>query len=220
MDPVEAAARDAKENLKAILGQNPVTAIANEYGDTGTMPDEIVQFCLDHDLLEVLYSLQLYSYTSTDLRRDRFPGFAHRRLRPLALSGEQLARGILDARAERGHEESESHHGEPYGKLVKILGKDSSWLSPFEKLISTGPDIGQTGEPRSACRTPGPRRHTQSALNETNLIANTLAAAVATRNLVSHRHRLLSWHDARTLAGPCADAVVLIWLTARENGLV
>lgn len=26
----------------------------------------------------------------------RYPGFFHRRLRPLALSGEQLARGILD----------------------------------------------------------------------------------------------------------------------------
>ena len=219
LDPVEAAARDAKENLKAILGQNPMTAIANEYGDNGTIPDEIVQFCLDHDLLEVLYSLQLYSYTSTDLRRDRFPGFAHRRLRPLALSGEQLASGILDARAERGHEASASHHGEPYGKLVKILGKDSSWLSPFWNLISTGQTSDKQGNlDRRAVRL-AEAAHAVGAERD-DVIAHTLAAAVATRNLVSHRHRLLSWRDARTLAGPCADAVVLIWLTARENGLV
>ena len=63
LDPVEVAVRDAKENLKAILGQNPVTAIANKYGDTGATPDEIVQFCLRHDLWEVLYGLQCYSYS-------------------------------------------------------------------------------------------------------------------------------------------------------------
>ena len=219
LDPVEAAARDAKENLKALLGQNPVTAIANEYGDTGTIPDEIVQFCLHHDLLEVLYGLQLYSYTSTDVRSDRFPGFAHRRLRPLALSGEQLARGILDARAERGHEESESHHGEPYSKLVKILGKHSSWLSPFWKLISTGQTSDKQGNLHQRAIRLAEAAHAVGAERD-DIIANTLATAIATRNLVSHRHRLLSWRDATTLAGPCTDAVVLIWLTARENGLV
>ena len=218
-DPVETAARDAKENLKAILGQHPVSTIANEYRNTDTVPDDIVEFCLDHDLLEVLYSLQRYTYTRTDLRRDRFPGFFHRALRFLALSGEQLARGILDARAERGYEESESHHGEPYGKLVKILGNDSSWLSPFEKLISTGQTSDKQGNlDQRAVRLAEVARATDTERDD--VIANTLAAAVATRNLVSHRHRLLSTRDARTLAGPCADAVVLIWLPARENGFV
>ena len=219
LDPVEAAARDAKENLRAILGQNPVAAIANEYGDTGTMPDEIVEFCLDHDLLEILYSFQFYSFTRADLRRDRFPGFVHRRLRPLALSGEQLASGILDAQAECGHDESESHHGEPYSELVKILGKGWSWLSPFEKLISTGHTSDKQGNLDQRAVRLVEAAHAVGAERD-DVIAKTLAAAVAARNLVSHRHRLLSWRDATTLAGPCADAVVLIWLTARENGLV
>ena len=216
LDPVEAAARDAKENLKAILGQNPVSAIANEYGDTGTMPDEIVQFCLDHDLLEVLYSLQRYTYTSTDLRRDRFPGFFHRGLRFLALSGEQLARGILHARAERGHEEAVNLHEKGYKGLVRIIAKDSSWLTPFSGLRTRDNEQGDL-EQHAACLAEA--AHAVGARRD-DVIAHTLAAAVATRNLVSHRHRLLSWRDARTLAGPCADAVVLIWLTARENGLV
>ena len=152
LDPVEAAVRDATENLRAILGQSPVTAIANEYGDTGTMPDAIVQFCLDHDLLEVLYSLQHYSYTIADLRRDRYPGFFHRRLRPLALSGEQLASGILDARAERGHEKSLDHHRSGYRDLVKILGQDSSWLAPFRNLKTSD---GSQGDLDNACGTSG-----------------------------------------------------------------
>ena len=216
LDPVEAAVHDAKENLKAILGQNPVTTIANEYGDTGTMPDEIVQFCLRRDLLEVLYGLQRYSYSRADLRRDRFPGFAYRRLRLLVLAGEQLARGILEARAERGHEASVNHHRSGYRELVKILGKDSSWLAPFRDLKTS--DSGQGDLDQRAVRQ-AEAAHAVGARRD-DVIANTLAAAVATRNLVSHGHRRLSSRDARTLAGPCADAVVLIWLTAREKGLV
>lgn len=34
------------------------------------------------------------------------------------------------------------------------------------------------------------------------------------------REALVSSRDARTLGGPCADAVILTWLTAREKGLV
>ena len=49
-------------------------------------------------------------------------------------------------------------------------------------------------------------------------IANTLAMAVGTGNLVSRRHRFLSSRDVGTLVGPRAEAVVLIWLTAREKG--
>ena len=216
LDPVENAVRDAKENLKAILGRNPVTTIANEYGDTDTIPDEIVQFCLDHDLLEVLHSLQHYSYTRADLRKDRFPGFTHRRLRLLALSGEQLARGILDARAEGRHESSVNHHKSGYRELVKILGKDSSWLGPFRDLKTS--DSRQGDLDQRAVRQAEAARAVGAKLD--GFIANTLAAAVATRNLVSHRHRLLSSCAARALAGHCADAVVLIWLTARDKGLV
>ena len=216
LDPVEAAVRDAKENLKAILGQKHLKAIADEYGDIGTIPDEIVQFCLDRDLLEVLYSVQRYSYSLADLRRDRFPGFAHRRLRLLALSGEQLTRGVLDARAERGHEAPENNHRAGYRELVKTLGRDSTWLAPFRHLKTS--DSGQ-GDLHQLSLHLSEVAHAVAA-NQDDVIANTLAAAVATRNLVSHRHRLLSFRDARTLAGPCADAVVLIWLTARKTGLV
>ena len=219
LDPVENAVRDAKENLKVILGQNPVTTIANEYGDTGTVPDEIVQFCLRRDLLEVLYGLQCYSYSLADLRRDRFPGFTHRRLRLLALSGEQLARGVLGARAKRGHEESVNHLGMPYSKLVRTLGAGLPWLAPFEKLISTGQTSDKQGNLDQRAARLVEAAHAVSTRRD-DVIANTLAAAVAPRNLVSHRHQLLSSRDARTLAGPCADAVVLIWLTAREKGLV
>lgn len=215
-DPLEAAASEAKENLKAILGHNPLTAIASEHGDPVTVPDEIVQFCLDHDLLEVLYGLQHYSYTSADQRRDRYPGFLHRRLRPLALSGEQLARGILDTQAERGHEESSDQHRSGYRGLVKILGKGSSWLAPFSDLKTS--DSGQ-GDLDKRAVFMAETAHTTGATRD-DIIANTLGATVATRNLVSHRHRFLSSREARTLAGPCADAVALIWLTAREKGLV
>ena len=217
LDPVEAAARDAKENLKAILDQSSVTAFANEYGDTGTMPDEIVQFCLRRDLLEVLSGLQRYSFRLTELRRDRFPGFFHRGLRMLALSGEQLARGVLDEQAE--HEKSEKPYGMPYSKLIMTLGEGLPWLAPFKKLISDGQTSDTQGDLDQLAVRLAETTHAVGAERD-DIIVNTFVAAVATRNLVSHRHQRLSSRAARTLAGPCADAVVLIWLTAREKGIV
>ena len=207
LDPVEAAVHDAKQILTAILSQDHVAAIANEYGGASTTSDEIVQFCLDQDLLEVLYSLQRYSYTSTDLRRDRFPGFFHRRLRSLALSGEQLASGILDAQGQR------------YSGLVKTLGEESSWLALFEKLVSTGQTSDKLGDLDQRAVRLAEAAFADGAERD-EVIANTLAAAVGTRNLVSHRHAFLSPRTVRTLAGPCADAVVLIWLAARAKDLV
>ena len=215
LDPVEVAVRDAKENLKAVLGQNPESAIADGCGDTDGIPDEIVQFCLRHDLWEVLYGLQCYSFSTADRRRDRFPGFTHRRLRMLALSGEQLARGVLGTRAEREHDEPMEHVGMTYSELVKTLGTGLSWLAPFQKLISDGQTSDKQGNlDQLAVRLTETAHAVGAKRNDVN--ANTLA----TRNLVSHRHRLLSSRYVGTLAGPCVDAVVLIWLTARERGLV
>ncbi|MYD07368.1 MAG: hypothetical protein F4X07_10460 [Acidimicrobiaceae bacterium] len=217
LDPVEAAVRDARENLKAILDQSSVTASAEEHGETGTMPDEIVQFCLRRDLLEVLSGLQRYTYSHAELRRDRFPGFFHRGLRMLAMSGEQLARGVLDERAE--HEESDKPHGMPYSQLIMTLGEGLTWLAPFKKLISDRQTSDKQGNLDQLAVRLAETAHVVGAKRD-DVIANTLAAAVATRNLVSHRHHRLSFRDARTLTGPCADAVVLIWLTARKKGLV
>lgn len=218
-DPVEAATRDARENLKAILSQDPVAAIATAYDGIDAVPDEIVQFCLDHDLWEVLYGLQRYSYTDADLRSDRFPGFFHRGLRLLALSGEQLARGILDAQSQLGHEASVSHHGKSYSELVSILGAESSWLPRFTKLIGSGQTSDRQGDLDQRAL-----RLSEAALaagaGRDEVIANTLAAAVATRNLVSHRQQFLPLRAARTLGGPSADAVALTWLLAHARGLV
>lgn len=219
-DPVEAAADAARRNLKAILGKDPVAAIANDYGGIDTVPDEIVKFCLDHDLWEVLFGLQRYSYTDADLRRDRNPGFFHRGLRQLALAGEQLARGILDAQGDLGHEGSVSHHGEPYRKLVMILSKaEAPWLTRFKSLIGSGRTSDKQGDLDQRAAGLADAALAVGASHD-EVIANTLAAAVATRNLVSHRHRFLSVRTARTLGGPSADAIVLIWLLARERGLV
>ncbi len=216
LDPVEVAVDDAKANLNAILGQNPVSAIVGECGDTAAIPDEIVQFCLCHNLREVLYGLQCFSYSTADLRKDRFPGFAYRRLRMLALSGEQLARGILEVGAERGYKASLNHYKAGYRDLVKTLGRDLSWIAPFRDLKTS--DSGQGDLQQRAVRLAEAAYEVDAKRDD--VIANTLAAAVATRNLVSHRHRLLPPRDASTLGRPCADALVLIWFTAREKGLV
>ena len=219
-DPVEAAANAAQKNLKSILGRDPVAAIAIDYDGIDTVPDEIVKFCLDHDLWEVLYGIQRYSYTAADLRKDRYPGFFHRGLRQLALAGEQLAHGILDAQADRGHEVTVSHYGEPYRELIMILGgAGSPWLKRFKSLIDSGQTSDKQGDLDQRAASLAEAGLAVGASHD-EVIANTLAAAVATRNLVSHRHQFLSVHTARTLGGPSADAIVLIWLLARERGLV
>ena len=219
LDPVEAAAHNARENLKAILSQDPVAAIAADYEDVDAVPDAIVEFCMNHDLWEVLDGLQRYSYTDADLRRDRFPGYFHRGLRSLALAGEQLARGILDVQAELGHDAAVSHHGRPYSDLIRIVGAESSWLPSFTRLRDSGATSDKEGnlDQRAVSLT---KAALAAGADRDEVIANTLAAAVATRNLVSHRHQFLPLRVARTLGGPCADAVVLIWLIARDAGRV
>ena len=111
------------------------------------------------------------------------------------------------------------HLGMTYSKLVRTLGAGLPWHSPFERLISAGQTSDKQGNLDQRAVRLAEAAHAVGAKRD-DVIANTLAAAVATRNLVSHRHQFLSSRVARTLAGPCADAVVLIWLTAREQGLV
>ena len=223
VDPLEAAAQAARENLARILEQDPVAAIVSGRADAGDAAHDIVEFCLEHDLAEVLYSLQRSSYTDADQRGDRFPGFLNRRLRPLALAGEQLARCILDTLPEPAHDASDamvvSHHGRSYSELIEILGAESSWLPHFKRLVSRGATSDKRGDLEQRAMSLTEAAH-GADIRHDEAITNTLAAAVATRNLVSHRHRFLPTRVVRTLGGPCIDAVILIWLLARDRGLV
>ena len=223
LDPMEAAAHEARENLKAILTQHPLAAIAAGYAGIDAVPDEIVKFCMKHDLWEVLYSLQRYSYTDAAQRRDRFPGFRNRRLRPLALAVEQLTRAVLEGAANCNHP-AESHSREcPHGKtlrpLVEVLGRTSTWLPEFKKA-----DTGDlTGDHPGALERRAAKMAADAAAPDTSrdgAIALTLAAAVATRNLVSHRSGFLPTAVVMEIGGACADAIAVVWLVARTKNLV
>ena len=223
LDPMEAAAHEARKNLEAMLSHHPVAVIAAGYEGTEAVPEEIVEFCSKHDFWEVLFSLQRYSYTDADQRRDRFPGFRNRRLRPLALAVEQLIRAILEEAANCSHP-TESHSKEcPHGKtmrpLVEALGQSSAWLPDFKKA-----DTGDlTGDDPGALERRTARMALDAAAPETSrdgAIALTLAAAVATRNLVSHRSRFLPTAVVMEIGGACADAIAVVWLVARSRGFV
>ena len=223
LDPVEATAQEARENVKAILSQHPVAAIAAGYEGIDAVPGEIAEFCSKHDLWEVLYSLQRYHYTDTEQHRDRFPGFRNRRLRPLALAVEQLTRAILEEAAACNHP-TESHaedcpHGKALRRLVEVLGRDSTWLPEFGRT-----DTGDlTGDDPEALEVRTAKMAAEAADPDTSrdrAIALTLAAAVATRNLVSHRSRFLSTALVMEIGGACADAIAVVWLVARSRGFV
>ena len=221
-DPVEVATDEAQANLKWIVGQQPVAVIAAAYDDTDGLADEIVKFCFDHDLWEVLYSLQQFSYTDADLRTDRFPGFFHRGLRLLALAVEQFIRAILEVAANCEHP-AERHslecpHGKGLRQLVELIGRNSSWLREFNDAATGdrgGDEIG-TLEQRAAEMA---AEATAPETSQDRAIAMTLAAAVATRNLVSHRSRFIPTSVVLKVGGACADAIVVAWLLARSRGL-
>ena len=220
-DPLEVAADEAHENLKAIMSQQPVAAFATAYEGTDAVAHEIVEFCLDHDLWEVLYSLQRFSYSAADLRRDRFPGFFHRGLRPLALAVEQLTRAILEVAAKCEHP-AESHSAEcPHGKtlwlLIEVIGRSSTWLPEFKEADTS--DL--KGDDPGALERRAAEMAAEAAAPEASrdrAIALTLASAVATRNLVSHRSRFLPTSVVMEIGGACADAIVVVWLLARNKG--
>ena len=220
LDPVETAAQAARGALKWTLeGDHLAPIVSGRKGHDG-VPDDIVEFCLEHDLLEVLHSLQRSLYTDADRRTDRFPGFLNRRLRPLALAGEQLAHCILDTSPERDLDASDAtpvgHYGQKYSRLIEILGRESTWLPRFKKLVSAAQTSDKHGNLDQRALRLTEAAHA-AGTGDDDVVAYTLAAAVATRNLVSHRHQFLSLRVVRTLGGPCADAVVLIWFLGRDR---
>ena len=211
LDPIEGTKLDAQENLVSILqeGDGPSIPFDDEHLNT---PREIVEFCEKNDLFEVLLGLQNYSYSLADQRRDGYPGFLHRRLRPLALAVEQLARGILDAA-------KQPHHGKSLPGLIKIIGAGSTWLPHFDSQIKRRVTWDTKGDLH--LKAVGLARSIQTSdAKDDEAIAKTLVCAVATRNLVSHRHKFLSRQEIMTLGGTCAKAVVLVWLLAKDKGLV
>ena len=222
IDPVESAADAARRTLTWTIEQPHMAAIAASGADPAEIANQIVEFCLDHDLLEALYSLQRSSFTEADQRADRYPGFMNRRLRPLALAGEQLLRGILESQDDRQLVESsantKSHKGRTYSGLIRILGEGAAWLPCFQTLAGQGRasdndgNLDQRAEQLANAAAAG---GTAPDL----VVANTLAAAVATRNLVSHRHRFLPQRVVNAVAGSCVDAVALVWLLASDQGL-
>ena len=223
LDPVESAADAAQRKLTRTVEQPHLVAIVSRRGGAAGIADEVVEFCLDHDLLEVLYSLQRSSYTDADRRADRYPGFFNRRLRPLALAGEQVLQAILESRAGGELDTSEAttmpHYRRNYSELIKIIGQDSAWLPHFKTLMSNGmtSDKGGDLDKRAVQLAEATRA---IGISPDEVIANTLGAAVAARNLVSHRYRFLETRIVNRLAGPCADAVPLIWFLARDKGFV
>ena len=223
LDPLEAAASDARWNLNTVLGREPIAGFISSRDNLGNVAEEIVDFCLDHDLLEVVFSLQNYSFTTSDQRRDRFPGFHNRRLRPLALAGEQLVRGIVDTQREPSENASRSepatNHGKSYSDLIEVLGANSAWRICFRNLKSSGKTSDKQGDLDYRALNLVRAAHESDARDD-EAVACTLAAAVATRNLVSHRPRFLRYEVVRHLTGACADAVVLIWVLAKDRGLV
>ena len=157
LDPVEAATQGARQNLDAILNRETVATTASTLDLRETTADEIVAFCLDHDLLEVLSSLNRYSFTADDRRGDSFPGFLNRRLRALALAGEQLLRGIWEAAPSAQRPDGgPRHQGEKYWVLIAGLNEESSsWLPIFRRLVSASYTSDKRGRPRGPSREPG-----------------------------------------------------------------
>ena len=211
LDSFEATKLDAQKNLASILqkGHGPGISFNDEHQDT---PREIVEFCERNDLFEVLLGLQHYSYSLADQRRDGYPGFLHRRLRPLALAVEQFARGILDTA-------KQPHHGKGFSELIQVIGEGSTWLQHFNSLFGDGATSDNQGDLHLKTVRLAQSISTSDARDD-EAIAETLVCAVATRNLVSHRHKFLSRQEIMTLGGTCAKAVVLVWLLAKDKGLV
>ena len=215
LDPVESAAHDAREVLRAILNEGPIAAIASDCGDLGDPAEDIVQFCLNHDLLEVLMSLQSYSFTITDQYHDRVPGLFNRRLRPLALAVEQLAHVLVE---ESPHLRPSEGSSMPRSlrELIRFLGQGCSWTADLKRLKSSDQNDDRPGDLER--RALDMSRAALSTENDRDgRVANTLGAAIAARNLVSHRPRFLPSHIVEPLSGSCADALVLVWTLARSE---
>lgn len=209
LDAVDAAAEEARKNLNYVTESG--VGIPLDPSESDSLPQQVVDFCLSHELFEVLTGLGSYSFSDDDLHRDRFPGFLHRRLRPLALAVEQLTRGIVE-------EASKPHAGKRLPELLKTLGDSRPWISQFDAIKSEGNAADMAGDLDSwVAALAGSAQATDS---EELVIARTFVLAVVARNLVSHRHRFSANETARTLAGACGRSIALVWILARRQGFI
>ena len=208
LDPIEAAADGARSTLKHVVESELGIALASE--DAATLPDQIVDFCIEHELFEVLTGLADYFFTEEDLRRDLFPGFTRRQLRPHALAVEQLTRGLLGTI-------DQPMHGKPLSELLKSLGEGSTWVCEFKRMISRGQTSDKKGDldRRVIDLADAARDDDPDDLK----IARTLVLAVSARNLVVHRQSFLEQEAVGALAPACVRAVALVWLLARRRQL-
>lgn len=202
----DAAAEEAQRNLTYIL--NAGVGIAVDGSEAADLPRGLPAFCVTHELFEVLTGLEMYSFSEEDLQRDRYPWFLYRRLRPLALAVEHLARGILESAGL-------PHQGHHLSKLYQTLGSGAPWVRELQALLSQGITSDKAGElDQQVMALKGSARPADS---DDLVIARTFALAIAARNLVSHRHRMLDEVPVRIMSGACARALVITWLLARRR---
>ncbi len=209
LDPIEDAAAGARMTLRHVVESG--LGIELEPEDAATLPDQIVEFCITHELFEVLTGLADYFFTEEDLRRDLFPGFTYRQLRPHALAVEQLARGIFGTT-------SDPMHREGLSELLKSLSKDPSRFDEVKDLMGSDRASDKKGDldRRAIALANAARDDDPDDLK----IARTLVLAVSARNLVSHRPRMLDRAAVGVLAPACVHSVALVWLLARRRGFV
>ena len=208
LDPLEVAIDHAKRNLGYISRDEKFHL---SEGEQTAFADEFVQFCMANDAFEVLSGVANYSHSAADAEADRFPGFRFRRLRPLAMAVEQFTGAILlkvgDTNARRD-----------------LMAKLSSFVDSGES-IAMQPLRSQSYTSDAVV---GLEMRVVALMDAASVEAQrdservrTLVAAVAGRNLVSHRSQIV--YDPNVLGAigeSCGDALVHIWQLARAKGWV
>jgi hypothetical protein len=208
LDPFERAIAEAKENLKGAVSNSPALTATPE--DAEELASGFVDFCLHHELFEVITAVAQYTFTPEDLRSDRLPSFFYRRLRPLALSVEQLVRSLAA--------EIDLTSSDPYLAVVRELGRDQAWFTHFNRFIDRD-RLTWDGEGDLHERAFQLSQSIAPDVSAPREIGASIALALAARNLVSHRSQSIRTEIARSLAGNCMSALTFVWVTARRDNL-
>jgi hypothetical protein len=209
LDPVEAARDEALQNLKYILQAG--IGIASTTNEQEALPREWTDFCVNNELFETLKGVEVYSYSDREVRADRYPWFLYRRLRPLALAVEQLARAILEIA-------NRPEPGEPMSALFTALARGEPWEVEYNRLLGGGYTSDKTRRFEQqvgliqAMARPGDPEHLT--------IARTIILSIIARNLASHRNRRVADATVRVLAAACGRALAITWLLSRRAHIV
>ena len=215
LDPIELVQGTMARALTRAIAEFDHPALSESYRPTHDMPHGVARFCWEKNLLRALDAIGGEGLAISERpQRGMFPGARTRRLSELALAGEELARGLIEAGRPKLLKA-----GDGYSRMIEVLVADDEWKHMYRRIRKDANPNNRDGDlPQRAADLA--RRAGSGVPGDLRTVADLLVAAEAIRNLTTHSLRDVLPGTLLILEQACVVALLVIWVAAHQQGWV